>query len=142
MTGMEHAIEKAARLIEAHNEITRDTEFGGIVCDECGWSLAYKNPSDPANFVSNSKAEHLARALAEAGLLAPAPLREAYVVATWKHTRWVADHAPDPGETVLRGSHGADALHAECAVCREVLLPARFERLPVDPAEGDGSADQ
>lgn len=76
--------------------------------------------------------------LREAGLLATAPLREAYVVTAWTHARWIEGHPPVPGETKVRDTHGADALYAKCATCHEVVVPARFERVPVGPAEGDG----
>ena len=55
MTGMEHAIEKAARVIQQ----ARDA---GIVYDDAGEPL--------------SAAETIARALADAGLIAPVPLTE------------------------------------------------------------------
>lgn len=74
MTGMEHATEKAARVIQQ----ARDA---GPVYDDAGEPL-------PA-------AETIARALADAGLLAPAPLRE----------EWAA--IDDDGTALMR--YGADS---------------------------------
>lgn len=123
---MSDAIDRAAEVIRA--AIDRQAD---IVAD--GLHLDVQGVITP---------RWIAEALATNGLLSPAPLREewgeAFVVATWRHTRWVESHAPVPGEPMLRGSPSADALHTECAVCREVLVPARFERVPVDRAEGDG----
>jgi len=53
--------------------------------------------------------------------------RAAYSVVEWQHARWVETHAPSPGDVRLRDEHGADPISAECIVCGEVLLPARFE---------------
>lgn len=120
MTGMEHAIEHAAKVMwEAPT-----ADFGGV---------------------SERDAHFLARALADAGLLAPAPLRE----------EWAA-HYVNGGGAVCRTRHEAEAAldrmtrdshrhRVDEPPAPEIAgIYARYvsDWLPVDRAEGDGSADQ
>lgn len=104
MTGMEHAIEKATRIIH------------GCTGDEDGAPVA-------------------ARALAEAGLLAPAPLTEIRAENQFgeTHRRWATDW-----ELVDR-AEGESWYDAE----PDAMPDVGWEPIePVDRAEGDGRADQ
>ena len=69
MTGMERAIEKAARVLIAHPSIPTYGDGSRDVCPSCP-DAEVAGPNSPSHAI------HQARALAEAGLLAPAPLRE------------------------------------------------------------------
>ena len=74
MTDMEHAIEQAARVLDK-------------AMDSAEWRWA-EDPDDAPTL--------LARALAEEGLIAPAPLREITATAIDGHTysRWATDWVP------------------------------------------------
>lgn len=100
MTGMEHAIEQAARVLIAHPSIPNHKDAIRDVCPSCP-------DADVAGPNSPSHAAHQARVLAEAGLLAPAPLTEVRADA------WVDD---DPAVLVVRESHVARV--------QEVLRPS------------------
>lgn len=69
MTGMEHAIEKATQVLIEHPSIPTYGDGSRDVCPSCP-------DADVAGPNSPSHAAHQARALADAGLLAPAPLTE------------------------------------------------------------------
>lgn len=89
MTGMEHAIEQAARVLIAHPSIPNHKDPIRDVCPSCP-------DADVAGPNSPSHAAHQARALAEAGWLAPAPLTDL------DRIRAVLDKCADdtrPGET-------------------------------------------
>ncbi|MGX1598612.1 hypothetical protein ACWIDS_16300 [Dietzia maris] len=99
MTGMEHAIEQAAKVIAAALHDKADVDlFGG-----------YTDTDDLNDSVLDSRYSLIAvaRALAEAGLIAPAPLTEIRAENQFgeTHRRWATDW------------------------------------IPVDRAEGDGSAE-
>ena len=119
MDHMEHAIEKAAEVIGGH-------------VDHC-IGIEPDQPLDAA------------RALAEAGMLAPAPLTEEWHAAYYGVTRDGVRHLR------LIGTEGsrehAEAERADCAQDdpdTEFFLVRRpvHDWLPVDRAEGDGSAEQ
>ena len=82
MTGMERAIEQAAEVLN----------FEGACCGDCG-----REPGDPLSecAVCELLLTGYARVLADAGLLAPAPLRE----------EWAA--IGDDGHVLMR--YGADS---------------------------------
>ena len=99
MTGMERTIEQAAQVIaEAYRK-------GGDI-----WG------------------DDLARALADAGLLAPAPLREEWGI-QWDDGVW--EYYRSRAETEVGAGDEGTPVHRYVS-----------DWMPVDPTEGDGSADQ
>lgn len=132
MSGMEHAIEHAAELLNAE----------GACCGDCGREPGAPLSECPAceRFLTG-----YARALADSGLLAPAPLRE----------EWHAAHygvGPD-GVRHLRliGTEGtrehADESRADCSRYdpdTRFFLVRRpvHDWMPVDPADLDGRAEK
>ena len=121
MTGMEHAIEQVARVLIAHPSIPNHKDAIRDICPSCP-------DADVAGPNSPSHAAHQARALADAGLLAPAPLRE----------EWGLLHPS--GNTDMR----RDRAHAESGVGNGWAVARRYvsDWLPVDRAEGDGKDGQ
>lgn len=131
MTGMEHAIEQAARLIDPDGWRLRDS--GTLPLDHPGAQAVVRRSMETA------------RALAEGGLLAPVPLTEEWHAAYYGTTRDGVRHLR------LIGTEGsrehADDTRADCAQddpdTRFFLVRRPVHAWePVDRAEGDGSADQ
>ena len=121
MQNMEHAIEHAAQAIRRTREFQAGAAFGV--------------PED----AYEDYALGVARALAEAGLLAPAPLRE-----EWGSE--VRDVRPDRDPYVLRALGPDNAQwqieHNPDYATGRIMHRYRTDWTPVDRAEGDGRADQ
>lgn len=128
MTGMEHAIEQVAKVLAAN------------------WRNLHTNES-------LGKQRMLARALAEAGLLAPAPLRE--VTTAEELDALPADSVVRfGGRQVARITRTVDSdrkclvfaglgdnLSTINSLVMQRMGPATVLYVPVDRAEGDGSAE-
>lgn len=119
MTGMEHTIEHAARVLNAE----------GACCGDCG-----REPGDPLSECPDCERflTGYARALASSGLLAPAPLREEWAVV---RPDWHGELRYDRYDQRI----GAER---ECWHEDQVVRRLVTEWEPADRAEGDGSADQ
>ena len=126
MTGMEYAIEQAARSLYGHRQSVGDFPDGLTDWDDL---------PDPWCDEWREAGEHVVRALAEAGWLAPAPLTEEWAVGkSWEDPSlgWVA-HDPSDEWLAREQAHG---------IARPLLRRYVTEFLPVDRAEGDGRADR
>lgn len=130
---MEHAIEQAAKVID--DVLSADPQV--------------------AHEMFGDEPDKIARALADAGLIAPAPLRE---VATAEEL----DALPESSVVINRGMAWQKVPHRERMVVggwvcadpiypgiyndpvsqRGAILPATVLYVPVDRAEGDGRAGQ
>ena len=114
MTGMEHAIEKAADVIRAAIENQADIVADGMHLDVQGVITPH----------------WIAEALATNGLLSPAPLREEWAT---RFPNGYMRHGKDmPYDSWWKGDppKGVNVRHYVS------------DWLPADPAEGDGRADQ
>lgn len=138
MTGMEHAIERAADVIAnaLHDKADVDL-FGG-----------YTDTDDLNDSVLDSRYSlvAVARALADAGLLAPAPLREGgvgwyEVIHPSRATTHIAYVHEDGSIYFPEGTQVLDRHEFAFAAARG-LAHRLVRACAVDPAEGDGSADQ
>ena len=135
MTGMEHAIEHAARALYAHRQSVGDfpdglTDWGDL---PESWRDEWREAG-----------EHVVRALAEAGVLAPAPLREEW------HAAYYSVGPDGVRHLRLIGTEGtrehADETRADCSRddpdTRFFLVRRPVHDWLPDRAEGDGRADQ
>lgn len=104
MTGMEHAIERAIEVLDAVDR-NHDLDSGDL-----------------------ASSEEYARALHEAGLLAPAPLREEWGI-RWDDGVWECYR--NRAEAEFGAGDEGTPVHRYVS-----------DWLPVDRAEGDGSTDQ
>ena len=124
MTGMEHAIEQVANAL--HGDQCAEDPDPGERCN-CGADDFYR------------QAEIALDTLREVGLLAPAPLRK-----EWGSE--VRDVRPDRDPYVLRALGPDNAQwqieHNPDYATGRIMHRYRTDWLPVDRAEGDGSADQ
>lgn len=121
MTGMEHAIEQAARVM-ARAYFGEPVEHDDMEC-----------------------ATEWARVLADAGLLAPAPLREewsaAFTAVSPDGTRRI-ERIGTPGSRE-HSQETCDDCNADDPEVLFFLVRSHYtDWLPVDRAEGDGRADQ
>ncbi|MCY1656391.1 hypothetical protein OVA21_04035 [Dietzia sp. SL131] len=76
MTGMKHAIEQAARVLAAHQLGGPRGGTAGVAWCECSCGARLGISGGDRKYAMSLGIRHMALALAEAGLLAPAPLRE------------------------------------------------------------------
>lgn len=135
VTGMEHAIDRAARALWDYNNADSSAEWRDMAWDDMGGS----EPSE-----ERVEYELRARALADAGLLAPAPLREGgvgwyEVIHPSRATTHVAYVHEDGSIYFPEGTQVLDSHEFAFAAAR-----GRAYRLvradAVNRAEGDGRA--
>lgn len=140
MTGMEHATEQAPIV-----KVAESFEGEGPVHDATILMMKTWGEQEPSHGVSQHPASYvatfvdMARALADAGLLAPAPLRE-----EWGSE--VRDVRPDRDPYVLWAIDLDNAQwqieHNPDWATGRIMHRYRTDWLPVDRAEGDGRADR
>ena len=138
VTGMEHAIEQVARVLIAHPSIPNHKDAIRDVCPTCP-------DADVAGPNSPSHAAHQARALADAGLLAPTPLREEWAaryVNGGGAIRRTRDEAESELDRMTRDSHRHRVDEPPAPEIAGIYARYVTDWMPVDSDEGDGSADQ
>ena len=88
MTGMEHAIEHAVRVLAAHQLGGPRGGTAGVAWCECACGARLGISGGDRKYAMSLGIRHVALALAEAGLLAPTPLREEWGVQWDDHDIW------------------------------------------------------
>ena len=88
MTGMEHAIEQVARVLAAHQLSEPQGGANARAWCECSCGSRLETWGGTRDYAVTLGNRHIARALADAGYLAPAPLREEWGVQWDDHDIW------------------------------------------------------